>query len=123
VIDAYWRHAARSCAGRKTIRPDEDFWAWEAVDSVWTDGVAAAIEKLIELADAVPDPDLLVYLGGGPLEDLVSLWGDEFNDQIVDAAHRSANFLEALRNVYPTPNALVLWEHLGIQHSSSGTLK
>lgn len=114
VIDGYWRHMARSAAGRKTLEPDEDFWAWEAVESVWADGVPNAIEKLIELADAVPDPTLLVYLGGGQVEDLVTLWNDEYNDQIVDGARRSANFSGALKSVYPTPNALVIWERLGI---------
>jgi len=114
VIDGYWRHMARAKAAGPHQRDDEtDFWAWEAVDSVFTAGVPAAIEDLVQLADAVPDPTLLNYLGGGPLEDLVEFWGAEYEDEIVAAARRSSNFAAALRTVYPTPNALVLWDRIG----------
>ncbi len=89
-----------------------DFWAWEAVDSVWVGGVAEAIEKLVQLADAAPATELLVYLGGGPLEDLVQLWGGDHAAEILSAAKRSANFASALRFVYPTGHALLLWDRL-----------
>lgn len=108
VIAGYWRYMARP------QRDDEtEFWAWEAVDSVFTEGVPAAIEDLVQLADAVPDPGLLKYLGGGPLEDLVQFWGAEYEDEIVAAARRSSNFAAALRTVYRTPNAFVLWDRIG----------
>lgn len=114
VIAGYWRHMARAQAAWPDQPDDEtDFWAWEAVDSVFTEGVPAAIEELVQLADAVPDPTLLNYLGGGPLEDLVQFWGAEYEDEIVAAARRSSNFAAALRTVYPTPNALVLWGRIG----------
>jgi hypothetical protein len=89
-----------------------DFWAWEAVDSLWTEGVPEAIDKLVQLADAVPDPELLGYLGGGPLEDLVQFWGGDYEEEIVLAARRSSNFAAALQTVYPTPYALVLWDRI-----------
>jgi hypothetical protein len=102
-------HAAH--AGDRS-RDDADFWAWEAVDSVFSVGIPEAIDKLVELADAVPDPELLMYLGGGPLEDLVTWWSGDFEEEIVAAAERSANFAAALWTVYPTPAALVLWDRV-----------
>jgi hypothetical protein len=116
VIAGYWRHMARAQAAWPQQRDDEtDFWAWEAVDSVFSEGAPAAIEKLVQLADVVPDRALLNYLGGGPLEDLVQFWGAEYEEEIVAAARRSSNFAAALRTVHPTPNALVLWERIGAE--------
>jgi hypothetical protein len=54
----------------------------------------------------------LTYLGGGPLEDLVTWWSRDFEEEIVAVAERSANFAAALRTVYPTPPALVLWDRI-----------
>ena len=113
VMAGYWRHMARAQAA--VIDRDvalADFWAWEAVDLLFSEGVPEAIEKLVELADAVPDRGLLNYLGGGPLEDLVQFWGGEYEDEIVAAARRSSNFALALRTVSPTPMALVLWDRI-----------
>jgi hypothetical protein len=112
VIAGYWRHMARAQAAP----PDRhdalsDFWAWAAVDSLFSEGVPEAIDKLVQLADAVADPELLKYLGGGPLEDLVQLWS-EYEDEIVAAARRSSNFAAALRTVYPTPMVLVLCDRI-----------
>lgn len=116
VIAGYWRHAARSHDAWPKRHSDlTDFWAWEAVDSVWVDGVPQAIGKLVQLADAAPDPELLNYFGAGPIEDLVQFWGGEYEEEIVTAARRSPNFAQALQAVYPTPNALLLWERLGIE--------
>jgi hypothetical protein len=114
VIAGYWRHMARAKAASPRQRDDEsDFWAWEAVhDSLFSDGVQEAIDRLVQFADAVPDPELLKYLGGGPVEDLVQFWGGEQQDEIVAAALRSPNFAAALRTVHPTPMALVLWDRI-----------
>jgi hypothetical protein len=114
VIAGYWRHMARAQAAWPRQRDDEtDFWAWEAVqDSLFSEGVQEAIDRLVQFADAVPDPELLKYLGGGPVEDLVQFWGAEQQDEIVAAARRSSNFAAALRTVHPTPMALALWDRI-----------
>ena len=120
VIVGYWRYMALA---RDRLRlPDQqdltDIWAWEAVDSLFAEGVPAAIDKFVQLAEAVPDPELLTYLGGGPLEDLVTLWNGDYEDAIVAAARRSSNFVAALRAVYPTPPALALWARIASDASS-----
>jgi hypothetical protein len=113
VIAGYWRHMARPRGALSDQHyASSDFWAWEAVDSLFSEGVPEAIDKLVQLADAVPDPQLLVYLGGGPLEDLVQFWGREYEHEIVAATRRSLNFAAALRTVYPSPMALVLWDRI-----------
>ena len=72
---------------------------------MFSEGVPAAIEKLVQLADAVPDHALLNYLGGGPFGGPGPVLGRGV-EEIVAAARRSSNFAAALRTVRPTPNAL-----------------
>ena len=113
VIHAYWRHMARSRSALPRRNEDlSDFWAWEAVESVWAGGVPDALDKLVQLADGALSTDLLNYLGGGPLEDLVQLWPGEYEAEILAAAERSPNFAAALRTVYASPYALLLWDRL-----------
>jgi len=113
IIEAYWRHMARARAAPPGQSPDmSDFWAWEAVESVWAGGVPEALVKLAQLAEGAPSADLLTYLGGGPLDDLVQLWPGEYEAEILAAAERSPNFATAMRTVYPSPYALQLWDRL-----------
>lgn len=110
VMAGYWRHMGRVQAALPNTNDNlRDFWAREAVDSLFAVGIPEAIDKFVQFADTVPDPELLGYLGGGPLEDLVQFWGDENEDEILTAAKRSSNFAAALRIVDPTQSALVLW--------------
>lgn len=120
AIPGYWRHATR-CHNAWPKRNSDftNFWVWEAVESIWVGGIPEAIDRLVQLADAAPEPELLAYFGTGPIEDLVQFGGGEYEDEIISAARRSPNFAVALRAVYPTPNALLLWDRLGIKRGTA----
>jgi hypothetical protein len=110
---AYWRnHRAVSLQVRARVAPtdplrpdsgpDADFWAWEHVEAVWRTGDRAALDRLVDLADSAPDDEDLAYLGAGPVEDLVRVFGELLIEDIEDAAKRSPSFLRALQSMYPT---------------------
>lgn len=72
VVDAYWRlHASRG-ASREERRAaqDELFWAWELVDDTVHSGRQSEILELLDglLSHPAAEP---VYVGAGPLEDLL----------------------------------------------------
>jgi hypothetical protein len=113
VKAAYWRnHRAvrEQVQGRLAQRnprqsddgPDPDFWAWEYINALWRTGDRAALDRLVDLADSAPDADDLAYLGAGPVEDLVRVFGELLIDNIEEAARRSPSFLRALQGMYPT---------------------
>lgn len=109
VKAAYWRNhrAMRSCAPDSSAItdpadyvPDPDFWAWEYISDLWQTGDRDALDRLVDLADSAPDDDDLAYLGAGPVEDLVRVFGEVLIDDIEEAASRSPSFLRALQGMY-----------------------
>lgn len=109
VKEAYWRHhrLAKSRVDREPARPspsdrvpDEDFWSWEYVDNLWRTGDQAALDHLVDLAESASDDDELCYLGAGPVEDFVRVFGVARIDDIEAAARRSPPFLRALQGMY-----------------------
>lgn len=113
VKAAYWRGHQRvslqvdrqlSHTGSRPSDEDDDpdFWAWEYVDTVWQAGDRAALDRLVDLANSASSSEELNYLGAGPVEDLVRVFGESLIDEIEEAARRSPSFLSALRSMYPT---------------------
>jgi uncharacterized protein DUF6869 len=81
---------------------DPDFWAWQYVDRLWRSGDRTALDRLVDLANSASGSEELNYLGAGPVEDLVRVFGKSLIDEIEEAARRSPSFLCALRSMYPT---------------------
>ena len=115
VKAAYWRnherlslhvergpHQTGSPQSDEDEDQDPDFWAWEYVDRLWRAGDRAALDRLVDLANSASDSEELNYLGAGPVEDLVRVFGESLIDDIEEAARRSPSFLCALRSMYPT---------------------
>ncbi len=69
---------------------------------MWQKGDRAALDRLVDLADSASVDYELGYLGAGPVEDLVRVFGEALIDDIEAAARRSPNFLRALRGTYGT---------------------
>jgi hypothetical protein len=106
VKAAYWRNYQsihlQSQSRQSLDVEDPDFWAWEYVDALWRYGDRAVLELLVDLAESAPDDGALGYLGAGPVEDLVRLFGEERIDGIEAAARQSPSFKRALRGMYGT---------------------
>ena len=111
VKAAYWRNRrlAKSRVDHEPARPsasgwvpDEDFWSWEYVENLWRTGDREALQHLVDLAESASDDDDLSYLGSGPVEDFVRVFGVERIDDIEAAARRSPPFLRALQGMYGT---------------------
>lgn len=99
VVSAYWKHYELSTSADRDdrLRADEFYWAWEQIDARICDlAPADAIALLILLADAAPSDPALVYLGAGPIEDLLVTRAAEVVDAIDDAARANAKFRDAL---------------------------
>ena len=81
-------------------KSEEDFWAcYELDDAVILDPDKAwpLIKVLVE---AAPDDAGIIYVGCGPLENLLFQHGERFIDRIVAEAERSERFKEALACVW-----------------------
>jgi hypothetical protein len=104
MADAWWRYTARWDIADSQGTPlpewdnDPDSWA----EQVWQSEVLEQREDVVRAflhaaAERVPDPNLLGYLGAGPVEDFAA------NDEdrlcwIEEEATRSPNFRAALAN-------------------------
>jgi hypothetical protein len=87
---------------RSADAQDPDFWAWEYVHTLCRSGDRAALDRLVDLADSASNDEELGYLGAGPVEDLVRVFGEIPFDAIAAAAQRSPRFLRALQGIYGT---------------------
>jgi hypothetical protein len=113
VKAAYWRNHQRlrqqmerrphnTGSPQSEVDKDPDFWAWEYVETIWRAGDRPALDRLVDLANSASGSEELNYLGAGPVEDLVRVFGESLIDEIEDAARRSPSFLRALQSMYPT---------------------
>jgi hypothetical protein len=100
VLDQADSRLARTAGDRSDQVTDEDFWVWDYVDAIWRRGDQAALDQLVDLADSASNDEQLGYLGAGPVEDLVRVFGESLIDDIEAAARRSPAFLRALQGMY-----------------------
>lgn len=98
LVAAFWRfHALRRSDQRdERLRADDVFWASDAVQVAMEGGGSGAIELLVALSEAAPDGQALVYLGCGPIEDLMSSHGNDDVDLLDEAARMNAKLRVAL---------------------------
>src|SRR5436309_1088793 len=82
---------------------DEWFWAWERVHGLVDKTGAAALPLLIRLCDAAP-ADAVGYIGAGPIEELLMLYGSSVVDAVGDAARKSPSFARELSRIYRRDN-------------------
>jgi hypothetical protein len=97
LVAAYVQHAVASRSGSNT---DGTFWAWEAVDQLTRRDPEALWSFLGSVLPLAADDATLAYVGAGPLEDLVVLYGHAFIDRIEVAAGADPKMLRALCAVW-----------------------
>jgi hypothetical protein len=76
-------------------------WASEMVGATMRRGGSVATEMLVALADSAPDDDAVIYIGCGPMEDLMFEHGDDAVDVLEEAARRHPKLRHALAVAVP----------------------
>lgn len=79
-------------------RPPDVCAGWQAVRDRIDAGGTGAVELVVALVDAAPDPIGLAVVGAGPLEDLVHEHGGALVAEIERLARQDAGFGQALRS-------------------------
>jgi hypothetical protein len=112
IVNAYWTYYGRvyatldeasalaPSAGDPDPRDASEYeWAvWEVIRMA-TAGSADALTVVAALAAAAPSDAALVYLGAGPLEDLVGMHGAAFIDELVIATKLNPRLEVAIATV------------------------
>jgi hypothetical protein len=71
---------------------EQAFWAWDAVWEIACGNPERLWTIIKALVTAAPDEDTLGYIGSGPLEDLLSGYGEQFIERIERQAAADAKF-------------------------------
>jgi hypothetical protein len=101
VTPAYRRYYERARGGRRDrVRSDDDWWAWEAVAEAARTGQLPlpVLEALV--CDPGGDSDYRVYVGAGPLEDLLRGHPNSYAETVAERAGTSAAWAETLTGVW-----------------------
>ena len=99
------RHLAEHSAIEPTRVPGYDGrlfdWLTEMPNYGPTDGPEQASPIILTLVDRAPDEHAFVFIGSGPLEDLVNEAGASFDERITYHVNRDGRFRTALACVWP----------------------
>lgn len=101
LTDTYLRHQA--------TKRDEDFWAFEEVDTIVRDGDLDRVWELtlLLLKKAMTD-EALGYVAAGPLEDMIRRYGDQALDRVEQACEGDSRIQLALSGVWLPSHSRVL---------------
>ncbi len=86
----------------------QTFWSFDEARELLGKDPHRFWEMIIAMTIAAPDEDALAYIGAGPIEDLLSAYGDEFIDAIEQFAASNENFRFALSCVWKSEMSDVL---------------
>jgi hypothetical protein len=92
LTDVYLRHHAR--------RSDEDFWAWQQVDSIVRADLSKGWKVTLLLLKKADTESALGYVAAGPLEDLIDGYGHEALDLVEKECDSDSRLQLALSGVW-----------------------
>jgi len=104
VIPAYRRRYELATGERQDrLHAADSLWAWETVSDAASKGSLPlpVLDALVCNLDG--GPDYRVYVGAGPLEDLLRGHADRYAQAIAERARTSAFWAEALSGVWLNP--------------------
>ena len=109
----YWWEAQRLAHGSRGERerwsvgePAEVVAAWGAAREVVDRGGEAALNLIVALLDSAPGDSGRSTVGAGPLEEIVTEYGDVLSAQLDRLARTSVAFRQALSSVWLDAGAL-----------------
>jgi hypothetical protein len=97
-VKAYWEFQRLSDGDREErLASEQLFWTYDSLCRQIDQAPLDAVRTLEALADAAPEDEMsLVYLGTGPVEDLLSGPSSEVVDAVDGLARRNERFRVAL---------------------------
>ncbi|HSW48094.1 MAG TPA: hypothetical protein VLG67_03340 [Candidatus Saccharimonadales bacterium] len=104
LVDSYLRLAEE--------QNEEDFWAFEEVDTLVREKPLEAQEVILKLIDKAPDDKTLAYVAAGPLEDLLARHGEKVIDWVEDNARKNSKFAIALACVWRNSIKEEIWQRV-----------
>ncbi|WP_185234336.1 DUF6869 domain-containing protein [Teredinibacter franksiae] len=78
------------------ITNQKTFWAWEKLHQITDRSHDEAWLLVIEIAKRSDSEDVLGALAAGPMEDMLTAFGDYYYELILQASSRCKNFKKAL---------------------------
>ncbi len=100
LIEAYFDHWRATKANPQSPAADELFWAWDEVTDLVTRSPTEGLRITMDLIHAAPSTEALMYVAAGPLEDLLSEFGEDVIADIAALAPEDAKLGLALRGVW-----------------------
>ena len=106
TVAAWWDYRRLFTGSKQTRqeltlgRPEHAVRAEAAVRAVVDGGGEPALALIVALVDAAPEPDDVIDVGVGPLEDLLHDDGDAVVDEIERLCRTSPPFRRAVANVF-----------------------
>jgi hypothetical protein len=88
---------------------EETFWAWERMRDLTGMDPELAWRVITLLMEESPSEDVLGSIGAGPLEDLLSDYGEGLIDRVETRARSDARFRECLAAVWQSDMSDELW--------------
>src|SRR5436309_3377158 len=86
IVTAYWEHYRLTTSEQRTdrLQADDFDWAWAEVEERSHD--VSGLPLILALAKAAPTDVALMYLGAGPLENLLCEHGAEVAQEVEQVA-------------------------------------
>jgi hypothetical protein len=104
IVPAYRRRYQLATEERHDPLPAADgLWAWETVSDAASTGSLPLPVLDALVSDLAGGTDYRVYVGAGPLEDLLRRHADEYAQAFAERARTSAFWAEALSGVWLNP--------------------
>jgi hypothetical protein len=101
------------------VELQERWWAWEAVKEATMHDPEHAWQLVLAIVAATDSSLVLEVLGSGPLEDLLSDYGDQFIDRCEEQARVDPKFRESLSSIWRTERmSEAVWSR--IEQASGG---
>jgi hypothetical protein len=96
VVDAWFQY-------------EETFWAWERVEDLTRMDPELAWRVITLLVEEAPSEAVLGVIGAGPLEDLLSVYGEGMIDRVEERARTDEHFRQCLAAVWQSDMTDELW--------------
>lgn len=91
---------------------EECFWAFDALEELTRQAPAQFVDQIDRVLALEAGDDLVGLLGAGPLEDFLSLHGDEYGHEVFAKIRQDVNWRRMARMVWRRTISESVWQEL-----------